>query len=180
MWRNLPVKRCCLCFLNCTSLLIFFFPLAALQREAPVRSCSTANLLRRLRLFTTTCRIYSRALSDRFAWGKTAKRRTHDAWPTAGAGRASARRPSGFWGAWLHARTRKWLSGRSRSPAMTSPFSERHTGQKDFFFFSFWPLKTWCCVCLNTNPKGLIELYKIYFLFFRHSFFMKTESGERK
>lgn len=34
--------------------------------------------------------------------------------------------------------------------------------------FFLWPLKTRCCVCFNTNPKGLIELYRNIFIFFRH------------
>lgn len=49
----------------------------------------------------------------------------HDAWLTANAVRASARRPSAFWVAWSHARTRRWPSGRSPSPVTTFQCSER-------------------------------------------------------
>ena len=37
-------------------------------------------------------------------------------------------------------------------------------GQTDTSFL--WPLKTRRCVCFNTNPKGLIELYRNIFIFF--------------
>lgn len=42
------------------------------------------------------------------------------------------------------------------------------TNGTDGHFFFLWPLKTRRCVCFNTNPKGLIELYRNIFLFFRH------------
>lgn len=44
--------------------------------------------------------------------------------------------------------------------------------------FFLWPLKTRRCVCFNTNPKGLIELYRNIFLFFRHQ--PKAKKGLNK
>lgn len=119
------------------------------QREAPVQWYSTASSSRRLRPSTTMCRTYSRASSDRSAWGKTARRRTHGAWPTAGVERASAKRPRGSWAAWSHARTRKWLSGRSQSPVMTLQFSEKQTGQTDILFFGLWRPDAVCVLTLT-------------------------------
>lgn len=54
----------------------------------------------------------------------------------------------------------------SRSHSPLSKMWNRKTAQFFFFLFLFlWPLKTRSCVCFNTNSKGLIELYRIDFLF---------------